>query len=150
VLTKTTVIFFATLFFLYQSVQADSVHPSLIIFTSNQFTFNAEDSSHFSDIKILNLDAVKAVTQHLNHDLPLNEDAALKLVKERIDAIGPNTFNKQILQAYQPLIRAMQLGVDRIPAVVFDNQFVIYGTTDIPLALKKYRQWSVERAFSDE
>lgn len=49
----------------------------------------------------------------------------------------------QLQQAYQGVIRAWQLGVERIPAVVVDDKWVVYGATDIDRArseVELYRQ----------
>jgi integrating conjugative element protein (TIGR03757 family) len=44
-------------------------------------------------------------------------------------------------QAAIGLAKAVQYGVDRYPAMVFDGGAVIYGVTDIHQALLRYRQW---------
>ncbi|MEY0162069.1 TIGR03757 family integrating conjugative element protein [Providencia rettgeri] len=49
----------------------------------------------------------------------------------------------QLKQAYQGVIRAWQLGVERVPAVVVDDKWVIYGLTDVARAqseIAQYRQ----------
>ncbi len=37
------------------------------------------------------------------------------------------------------LARAMQYGIDRVPAIVFDGQAVVYGITDLQAALAYYQ-----------
>ena len=39
------------------------------------------------------------------------------------------------------LAKAMQYGVDRYPAIVFDGQAVVYGVTDLKAALVHYQMW---------
>ncbi len=39
------------------------------------------------------------------------------------------------------LSKAMQYGVDRYPAIVFDGEVVVYGLTDLSSALEYYRTW---------
>ena len=39
------------------------------------------------------------------------------------------------------LAKAMQYGVDRYPAIVFNGEVAIYGVTDIGEALDRYRLW---------
>lgn len=49
----------------------------------------------------------------------------------------------QLQQAYQGIIRAWQLDVERVPAVVVDDKWVVYGLTDIDRArseVELYRQ----------
>jgi integrating conjugative element protein (TIGR03757 family) len=43
------------------------------------------------------------------------------------------------------LAKAMQVGVDRYPAVVFDGEAVVYGVTDLTFALEQYRAWQARR-----
>ncbi|HGM9972055.1 TPA: TIGR03757 family integrating conjugative element protein, partial [Proteus mirabilis] len=44
-------------------------------------------------------------------------------------------------QAYQGVIQAWELGVTRLPAVVVDAQWVVYGTTDIEQAVTQIQQY---------
>ncbi|ELC7932075.1 TIGR03757 family integrating conjugative element protein [Escherichia coli] len=44
-------------------------------------------------------------------------------------------------QAYQGVVQAWQLGVARLPAVVVDAQWVVYGTTDIEQAVTQIQQY---------
>ena len=39
------------------------------------------------------------------------------------------------------LAKALQYGVERYPAVVFDGEVAIYGVTDIREVLQRYQQW---------
>jgi integrating conjugative element protein (TIGR03757 family) len=41
----------------------------------------------------------------------------------------------------QGLAKAMQYGIDRYPAVVFDGQAVVYGVTDLQAAIGHYQTW---------
>jgi integrating conjugative element protein (TIGR03757 family) len=44
-------------------------------------------------------------------------------------------------RAAMGLAKAVQYGVDRYPAIVFDGQVVVYGITDLEAALQHYRAW---------
>jgi integrating conjugative element protein (TIGR03757 family) len=44
------------------------------------------------------------------------------------------------------LAKAVQYGVDRYPAIVFDEQVVVYGVTDLVEALDHYEDWQAEQA----
>jgi len=39
------------------------------------------------------------------------------------------------------LTKALQYGIDRFPAMVFDGQCVVYGVTDLGQALHRYHLW---------
>ncbi|MFF0901084.1 TIGR03757 family integrating conjugative element protein [Proteus mirabilis] len=44
-------------------------------------------------------------------------------------------------RAYQGIVQAWRLGVERLPAVVVDEQWVVYGTTDIEQAVGQIQQY---------
>ena len=48
-------------------------------------------------------------------------------------------------RAAMGLAKAVQYGVDRYPAIVFDGQMVVYGVTDLEAALQYYRAWRTGR-----
>ena len=43
--------------------------------------------------------------------------------------------------AAKGLMRALQYGINRYPAIVFDGQAVVYGVTDIETAARLYDHW---------
>ncbi|MFP1817366.1 TIGR03757 family integrating conjugative element protein [Lonsdalea quercina] len=47
----------------------------------------------------------------------------------------------QLTRAYQALMDAWSLGITKVPAVVFEDKYVVYGTTDIRLARQKLEAW---------
>lgn len=49
-----------------------------------------------------------------------------------------NDYAEQMLDLYAPLERLTQLQLTKVPAVVFDESFVVYGTTDIGQAIDDY------------
>lgn len=49
-----------------------------------------------------------------------------------------NEYAEQMLDLYAPLERLTQLQLTRVPAVVFNESFVVYGTTDVGRAIDDY------------
>jgi hypothetical protein len=47
------------------------------------------------------------------------------------------------------LVQAMQYGIDRYPAIVFDGKAVVYGITDVRAATQRYQQWQAGRLDHD-
>ncbi|PLY36684.1 TIGR03757 family integrating conjugative element protein [Pectobacterium versatile] len=91
-------------------------------------------SSVSSDIPVIYLDAVAKAEQDLFGQLPTDATQAEKQARE---IVGSSAFIKQqqqIQDAYQGVVRAWSLGVKKYPAIVFDDRWVVYGTTDINLA----------------
>ena len=47
----------------------------------------------------------------------------------------------ELRTAYLPLGTMMAYGLDRYPVIIFDKREVIYGMTDLSLAINRHRQW---------
>lgn len=117
-----------------------AVPHSTVVITSDQFPLSGVTVPH----QLFNLDAVDRIEQRLGKNLPADEDKALALMKQRIAGVGQSQLNKELREAYQALILSMQYGLDRYPAVIFDQQVIVYGVTDLHAATKQYRHWLKE------
>ena len=117
-----------------------AVPHSAIVITSDQFPISGVTAPH----QLFNLDAVDRIEQRLGKNLPADEDKALALMKQRIAGVGQSPLNKELREAYQAIIFSMQYGLDRYPAVIFDQQVIVYGVTDLYAATKRYRHWLKE------
>ena len=62
---------------------------------------------------------------------------------QRIQVLGDQTRARMQRSAIG-LVRAMQYGIDRFPAIVFDGQAVVYGVTDLQVALAHHESWRTE------
>ncbi len=90
---------------------------------------------------ILNLDAVSQVERQLSNNLPADEAQAKAILDDRIARIGKSQLEEDIRAAYLPLASMMTYGFDRYPVILFDQQAVVYGVTDIPQAYDQYMDW---------
>ena len=122
-----------------------AIPHSIVVITSDQFPLSGITvSGDTRPYQLFNLDAVDRIEQRLGKNLPADEDKALPLMKQRIAGVGQSQLNKELREAYQALILSMQYGLDRYPAVIFDQQVVVYGVTDLHAATKRYRHWLTE------
>lgn len=120
---------------------------SVIVVTSNQrpasninaTSMNANDVQ--PDIQILNLDVVTMIEQRLSDGLPVDPLQARIMTDQRISQIGRSQLDTELRTAYLPLGTMMAYALDRYPVIIFDQQAVIYGVTDLALAMNRYRQW---------
>jgi Protein of unknown function (DUF1525) len=64
--------------------------------------------------------------------------AAQVMAKERWGTLG-RQGNQQLQNAGVGLGRAVHLGINRAPAIVFDDKSVVYGVTDVAYAAQIYR-----------
>ena len=126
---------------------ADDLPQSIVAITSNQRPIDSVDwngtspSENKPEITILSLDAVQSIQEQLSEGLPNDETLARALVQQKIAEIGRSKLEDELRTAYLPLGTMMAYGLDRYPVIIFDKQAVIYGMTDLSLAINRYRQW---------
>ena len=71
--------------------------------------------------RLIELDAPARIEAAFSAGLPTNPENAAAAVRQRM-AAGKKALHLRLSRAYQDVIDAWQLGVDRIPAVVVDQQ----------------------------
>ena len=52
----------------------------------------------------------------------------------------------QLQHAATSLATAVQYGLEKYPAIVFDGELIVYGLTDLSTALMHYRRWRAGEA----
>ncbi|AFT67339.1 hypothetical protein Q91_1302 [Cycloclasticus sp. P1] len=77
----------------------------------------------------------------MSEGLPNDETLARALVQQKIAELGRSKLEDELRAAYLPLGTMMAYGLDRYPVIIFDKREVIYGMTDLSLAINRYRQW---------
>lgn len=96
------------------------------------------DSHHpvqsIASAKIVELDLPSRIEAELAADLPSDPATAATLVKQRLREGGP-ALQRKISAAYQNVADACGLGITKIPAVVVDRRYVIYGAADVASAV---------------
>lgn len=91
-------------------------------------------------LQTYNLDGIERIETQLSEGLTADPEQSKKLVLHRFQQLNGDDYAR-MQQAAIGLAKAVQYGVDRYPAMVFDGEAVIYGVTDIHQALFQYRQW---------
>ena len=92
-------------------------------------------------LQIVHVDALDRLNDTLSTHLPVTPTDAQAQVRARLGTLESSQIDG-VRQAATGLADAFQLGVDRIPAIVFDRKAVIYGVTILPAALSRYRVWT--------
>ncbi len=93
-------------------------------------------------VLVYNLDLPGLIEAELSTRLPQDREAAAQLASAEL----PGAWRKNaetLTHAYQGLLKARQYSLQKLPAVVFDGQAVIYGIIDLSQALSDYRRWQV-------
>ena len=89
-------------------------------------------------LEVYDLGAPKRFEEQLGAGLPSDRAAAQRLLEQRLQAAD---LEAQVLAAFGGLLQAARLGLDRLPAVVFDDAAIVYGVTDLREAAKQYARW---------
>ncbi|CAK7008303.1 TIGR03757 family integrating conjugative element protein [Saezia sanguinis] len=101
----------------------------ILVFTDTQHpVFSVPDQTH-----VYELDQVGQIEESLFDGLDTHKSDPAELVKARLT---PQTHH-QLAQAYQGIVDAWTLGIQKIPAVVVDRQYVIYGEPDVGKAISR-------------
>lgn len=92
------------------------------------------------EIKIYRLDAIRQIESELSRGLASDPEQAKSAVKERIQLLNADA-RAEMQNAATGMAKAIQYGIDRLPAITIDGQAVVYGVTDLHVALGHYAAW---------
>jgi len=84
-------------------------------------------------VRVVELDAPLCIEAALSGGLPPDAGQAAAIVQQRL-AQNPD-FHEHLRTAYQGALDAYSLGITKIPAVVVDRRYVVYGEHDVGAAL---------------
>ena len=101
------------------------------------------NKSRGPDTTVYEIDGIESIERDLSIDMPADPEKSKRIALRRIQHMDDQTKTKMQMAA-QGLAKAMQYGVDRYPAIVFDGQAVVYGVTDVQTAIAHYRTWRRE------
>ncbi|MCP4129125.1 MAG: TIGR03757 family integrating conjugative element protein [Gammaproteobacteria bacterium] len=95
------------------------------------------------DLHIYKLDSIQRFETQLSNNLPTDPNQSKQIALQHIQQLDEQT-TAAIQNAAIGLAKAMQYGVDRYPAIVFDGAVVVYGLTDLSAAADHYQTWQAE------
>lgn len=84
--------------------------------------------------RVVELDAPTSLEVELSSRLSANPLQAATIARARLRT-GGAALQQRLAAAYQGVVDAWSLGVKRIPAVVVDRQYVVYGVPDVSRAV---------------
>lgn len=93
-------------------------------------------------VRTIELDRPEYLKSRLATQLPTDSTRSALLVQQRLKE-GGTVLQQQFGTAYQDVVDAWALGVTKIPAVVVDRRFVVYGEPDVAKAvalIEEYRR----------
>ncbi|MGR0116397.1 TIGR03757 family integrating conjugative element protein [Ralstonia pseudosolanacearum] len=86
--------------------------------------------------RIVRLDAPLAIEAELAANLPADPNLATRIVQQRLRG-GTDELQRRLREAYQGVTEAWTLGITKIPAVVVDHRYVVYGESDVARAVAR-------------
>lgn len=117
---------------------------SLWVSSSSAETWVVTDLAHpveaSAEIRTIYLDAPERLEERLTGDLPNDPAVASRIVEERMHSPEWQDVSKELALAYQGVADAWSLGVSKIPAVVVDKKYVVYGQSDVAKAVSLIAQ----------
>lgn len=109
----------------------------VLVVTDRQHPVNARPF-----IRVIELDApTRIVDSEVAAHLPVDPEKATVIARQRLQA-GGMTLQTRLAFAYRGVIEAWTLDITKIPAVVVDRRYVVYGETDVDRAvslIERYR-----------
>ena len=102
-------------------------------------------ANYADGITVYYIDRIDRLQKELSIDLPADPEAAKQTALHRFQRIDSH-LSSELENAAKGLVQAMQYGIDRYPAIVFDGNAVVYGITDVRAATQRYRQWQAGEA----
>lgn len=100
------------------------------------------------DTSVVWLDAPEQLQQSLFGSLSSVPKEAERQAQAVIHSAGWQQKQIELAQAYRGLLQAWRLGLEKFPAVVSDDLYVVYGTADAVVAdglFRSYKKREIQR-----
>lgn len=113
-----------------------SANAGVEVFTiAGEPVVNVPDSA-----AVVELDAAARLDARISDGLPADRVQARQMVESRVSGPDFQQTMDAYGQFYQGLARAWMLGIEKVPAVVVDSRYVVYGEPDVGQALLEIEQ----------
>lgn len=93
------------------------------------------------EVTVILLDAPDRLQAELFGPLPADPALAEQQARAVIRSPDFQQRQKELAATYAGLTHAWSLGLEKYPAVVFDDKWVVYGTTDTGVARQRLNAW---------
>lgn len=89
--------------------------------------------------RLIEMDEAARIEAELAAGLPADPEQAAAEARRRLNQGGAE-FQRRIATAWQGVTDAWSLGITRLPAVVVDSRYVVYGEPDVARAVARINQ----------
>ncbi|WP_313105163.1 TIGR03757 family integrating conjugative element protein [Stutzerimonas nitrititolerans] len=98
-------------------------------------TIVVTDSQHpvinSGNARVIELDRPAQLSYALSQGLPADPQRAASAAKERLSSEEGRRLTAELRRAYQDVADAKGLKVQKVPAVIVDRTYVVYGLADV-------------------
>ena len=122
---------------------AEPLHIDVITTASHRVRLGSLENDPALQINVAEVDSIARFEGTLSAQLPAEPERAQREVLRRLAALQQASV-PSLQRAAMGLALASELGIDRIPAMVFDRAAVVYGEVDMEDALRRYRAWALK------
>lgn len=104
-------------------------------------TWAITDSAHPlnvpTGVRLIRLDDQQRLEAQLSRSLPSNPQQATKAAQQLLHSSEGARLLAALARAQQGAADAWSIGITKVPAVVVDRQYVVYGQPDVAAAIKE-------------
>ncbi|CBV43951.1 TIGR03757 family integrating conjugative element protein [Halomonas elongata] len=97
-----------------------------------------------SDAAVVEIDAPARLDAQLSEGIPANRDQARQEALRRLKAPDWQAKRQALKEAAMGTARAWMIGIKKVPAVVVDSRYVVYGEADVSQALEQIEAYQQE------
>lgn len=113
--------------------------------TGNAETWAITDSAHPltsvpADVRVIMLDDQQRIEEQLSKKLPPNPHQAALAARQLMGTPTGAALMQKLAGAQQGNADAWSVGVSKVPAVVVDRRYVVYGQPDVAIAIQTINQ----------
>lgn len=108
-----------------------TVPADALVVTDRAHPVTAAVSTH-----IVLLDQQLRLEAELSRALPPDPQQAAAIIQNRLNSPSGKRLQSDLAKAQQDLTNAWRLGIEKIPALVVDRRYVVYGEPDVAKALE--------------
>ncbi|KAA8705091.1 TIGR03757 family integrating conjugative element protein [Pseudomonas cannabina] len=101
-------------------------------------------------VRLILLDESERLETKLSEGLPANQQQAIAIMQQRLKSSDVQRLQRDLALSQQNLVDAWSIGVTKVPAVVVDRTFVVYGETNVLAAEQRIAQWRAAAHHQDE
>ncbi|MDF9434635.1 TIGR03757 family integrating conjugative element protein [Salinicola sp. LHM] len=91
---------------------------------------------------VVELDAPARLDAQISRDLPADPDRAKQILRSRMSGPDWQATLDRYGETYTGVARAWMLGIEKVPAVVLDGRYVVYGEADVQVALEEIARYT--------